>query len=127
MSRPLLAAISLIAVTMPFAASAQGWGGDYDRQWGEGYGQRFSGYPQFQGEKAHIRAEIRQGLNEGRLDWNEARGLYRQLEQVQRSEAHEFGEHGWALPYEDQREIRSKLDRIDRSVDDARDFGGYED
>ena len=125
MKRTLLAAISIAAVALPFAASAQPWGGgDFQRQSGYGYRQTFSGYPQFRGEKAHIRAEIRQGLDEGWLDRDQASDMYRQLQWVQRRETSEFRAHGWSLPRWDQQQIQSSLDRIDQSIDEARDSGG---
>src|SRR5579864_8163986 len=130
----LLAAASLAALALPLAASAQSWnqgywnqgysnpgyggGGDYNRGWGGGYG--FSGYPQFQGEKQHIRAEIREGLSEGWLDRDEAGDFYRQLRFVQVREAREFREHGWSLPSWDAQSIRASLDQLDRAIDQRR-------
>ena len=124
---PLLAAAGLAALALPLAASAQTWGwggGDYYRGHG---GYSFSGYPQFQGEKQHIRAELSEGLREGWLDRGEAGDFYRQLRTVQFREAREFREHGWSLPSWDAQSIRASLDQIDRAVDQARDQGadGY--
>ena len=131
----LLAAASLAALALPLAASAQSWnqgywnqgytaGGDYRPNWGDGHG--FSGYPQFQGEKQHIRAEIREGLSEGWLDRDEAGDFYRQLRFVQVREAREFREHGWSLPSWDAQSIRASLDQLDRAIDQRRDQGGDE-
>jgi opacity protein-like surface antigen len=125
MLKTLLVAASSATLALPIAASAQSWGGDYSGgQWGYGYRQAFAGYPQFRDEKAHIRAEIREGLNDGWLDRDQAGDLYRQLQWVQRREAREFGAHGWSLPPWDQQQIRSSLDQIDKQVDQARDSGG---
>ena len=133
---PLLIAASVAALAAPAIASAQSWwgwgGGDYGRSdsyRSDDYG--FSGYPQFRDEKAHVRAEIRQGLEEGWLDQGDAGRLYGQLRWVQQREAREFRAHGWSLPPWDQQAIRSSLDQIDRQVDRARDqssdqwSGGY--
>lgn len=128
MLKTLLAAASLAVAAVPLAASAQVWGADYYRGWGWGdYHQRFDGYPQFRDEKAHIRAEIRQGQNDGWLDDDQARDLYHRLQNVQRREASEFGEHGWFLPPWDSQQIRASLDQLDRAVDHARDFAGEDD
>ena len=126
MLKSLLVAAGLASLVLPATASAQAWGGgDYGRpSWGEGYG--FTGYPQFRDEKAHIRAEIREGLNEGWLDRDEARDFGRQLQWVQRREAREFQEHGWSLPAWDQQSLRARLDQIDRAIDQARDSGEYD-
>jgi len=121
----LLIILGATLVATPLAASAQGWGGDYGGDWR--YRPSFGGYPEFQGEKAHIRDEIRQGLREGWLDRDQAGDMFRRLQWVQRREAREFGEHGWNLPYWDRQQIRSSLDQIDRSVDQARDRGGDDD
>jgi hypothetical protein len=125
----VLIAASLAALAAPAIASAQSWGGwgaaDYNRSdYSRGYGYGFSGYPQFRDEKAHIRAEIRQGLDEGWLDQGDAGRLYSQLRWVQQREAREFREHGWSLPSWDQQAIRSNLDQIDHQVDQARDQDG---
>jgi hypothetical protein len=132
---PLLIVASLAALAAPVIASAQSWWGwdvaDYNRSdFSRGYGYGFAGYPQFRDEKAHIRAEIRQGLDEGWLDQGEASRLFSQLRGVQQRETREFREHGWSLPSWDQRAIRSNLDQVDRQVDQARDqegdrWGGY--
>ena len=128
MLKQLLAAASLAAVALPFAASAQPWGGgDYNRAaWDYGHYRAFAGYPQFRDEKAHIRAEIREGVEEGWLDDDQAADLYRRIQWVQRREMREFAEHGWSLPDWDQQQIKASLDQIDRSVDLARDGGGDE-
>jgi len=127
----VLIALGAMLVATPLAASAQGWGGygggDYnggDWRWRH---NGFGGYPQFQGEKAHIRSEIRQGMREGWLDRDEGGDLLRRLQWVQQREAREFGEHGWDLPSWDRQQIQSSLDQIDRAVDQARDRGGDDD
>ncbi|MBS0411379.1 MAG: hypothetical protein JSR86_15790 [Proteobacteria bacterium] len=121
MLKSMLVAAGLAALAVPASASAQAWGGgDYGRpSWGYGYG--FAGYPQFRDEKAHIRAEIREGLNEGWLDRGQARDFGNRLQWIQRREAREFQEHGWRLPDWDQQSLQSSLDQIDRAIDQARD------
>ena len=121
MLKTLLITAGLAAMALPAAASAQAWGdGDYGRPgWDRGYG--FAGYPQFRDEKAHIRAEIREGLYEGWLDRGQARDFNNRLQWTQRREAREFQEHGWSLPDWDQQSIRASLDQIDRAIDQARD------
>jgi hypothetical protein len=105
------------------AAAAQGWRGDYSAQ-------RYGGwdYPEFRGEVAHIRSEVRQGLNQGWLDYDQAREMNGELRDVQRREASEYRFHGWRLPDDDRQAIRAQLDRLDHEIDQARDNGdnGYE-
>ena len=117
----LALAAGIAALAIPALAAAQSWGGDY--QEGRGYDGRyaFRGYPEFRDEKAHVRAEIREGVEEGWLDNDDARQLYGQLWQVQRREFREFREHGWDLPGWDRRGIRERLNELDRSIDEARD------
>jgi hypothetical protein len=90
---------------------------------GDGWRGGFHGYPQFRDEEAHIRAEIEDGRHEGWLGDDQARYFHHQLEWIDSREMREFNEHGWDLPPWDQQQIRASLDRIDRSVDQARDYG----
>lgn len=116
-----LAAAAAAALALP--AAAQSWNGDYASQWG--YSRyAFRDYPEFRGEIAHIRGEIREGVEEGWLDDDQARDMQWSLRRVQSEEAQEFREHGWRLPPNDREEIRSDLDRLDQSIDQARDEGG---
>jgi hypothetical protein len=119
-----LAAASLTAVALP--AAAQTWsGGGYSDYWQGGrYSYGFQDYPEFRGEIAHVRGEIRQGLNEGWLDGGQARQLSWRLRQVQSREAREFRYHGWSLPNDDRAAIRADLDQLDHWADQARDAGG---
>lgn len=126
----ILIAVTTAALAAPLAVSAQSWGwyggggrGDYSGYRG-GYQQTFRGYPEFQGLKSHIRQEIRDGLQDGWLDQDQAQDLYRRLDWVQRSEQREFREHGWQLPYNDRAQIRSSLNNLDRAIDQARDEDG---
>jgi len=122
-----LAAVTLTATALP--AAAQSWGGygsyggygDYSRS---RYSYGFQDYPEFRGEIAHVRSEIRQGLNEGWLDDGQARQLSWRLRQVQSREASEFRYHGWNLPDDDRAQIRASLDQLDHWVDQARDNSG---
>jgi hypothetical protein len=124
MRKTLLAGLAVGALAMPLLAAAQSWGGgDYNRGSGYGYRNAFRGYPQFQGAKAHIRAEIRQGVSEGWLDSEQAQDMYRSLQQEQWQETREFRAHGWNLPSDDQEQLRDALDEIDQSIDQARDEG----
>jgi hypothetical protein len=113
-----LAAAAVSGSALP--AMAQTWGGDYHAGWGYARYGNFD-YPQFRGEIAHIRGEIRDGLEQGWLGDDEARQLSWRLRQVQWREAREFGFHGWALPADDQASIRASLDAVDRQVDESRD------
>jgi hypothetical protein len=121
----LLTIACLAALAAPLAAQAQSWG-DYHHDWDDRGDRGFHGYPQFAGETNHIQAEVRQGLAEGWLSGRQARGIQRQMQYVWYRETHEYREHGWALPPYDAQEIRALLDNIDRSVDAARDEGGYD-
>ena len=121
-----LAAATLTATALP--AAAQNWyggygsyGGDYQRS---RYGYGFQDYPEFRGEIAHIRGEIRQGINEGWLDDGQSRQLSWRLRQVQSREQREFRYHGWNLPDDDRAQIRSQLDQLDHWVDQIRDQSG---
>ena len=102
-------------------ASAQGWQSDYGSRWGDQPRYSFRDYPEFRGEISHIRQEVREGLNEGWMDDEQARDLGWQLRQIQRREAQEFRTHGWELPDDDRAEIRSQLNQLDRTIDEARD------
>ena len=114
-----LAAAAVCGLAMP--AAAQTWGGgDYNSGWGSQRYQ-FTDYPQFRGEIAHIRGEIRQGVEQGWLGDDEAQRLNAGLRRIQWREMREFGYHGWNLPYDDQASIRASLDNLDRQVDQARD------
>ncbi len=113
-----LAAAAVCGIALP--AAAQSWGGDYSAGWG--YAGRGSfDYPEFRGEVAHIRGEIRDGLEQGWLGDDEARRLSFGLRRIQWREMREFGVHGWDLPVYDQASIRASLDALDRQVDAARD------
>jgi len=114
-----LSAVALTATALP--AAAQSWGGDY---WRSRSGHGFQDYPEFRGEIAHIRGEIREGINEGWLDDGQARQVRWRLQQVQYREAREFRFHGWNLPDSDREQIRSDLDQLDHWVDQVRDQGG---
>lgn len=118
-----LAAVSLTAAALP--AAAQTWGGDRYSDYQQGrYSYGFQDYPEFRGEIAHIRSELRQGVNEGWLDDGQARQLSWRLRQVQARETREFRYHGWNLPNDDRAQIRASLDQLDHWVDQARDAGG---
>jgi len=119
-----LAAATLTATALP--AAAQGYYGGYGDYWRGRYNYGFQDYPEFRGEIAHIRGEIRQGINEGWLDDGQARQVGWRLRQVQYREAQEFRYHGWSLPDDDRAQIRSDLDQLDRWVDQLRDAGGEE-
>jgi len=114
-----LMALATAAAAQP--ASAQSWGGDYGPRWSDGGRYGFRGYPEFRGEKSHIRSEIRQGLDAGWLDDDQAGAFYQQLRRIQQEETSEYREHGWNLPDRDRGEIRSSLHELDRAIDEARD------
>ena len=117
-----LAAVTVAAAALP--AAAQTWGASNGDYWRGRYSYGFQDYPEFRGEIAHIRAEIRQGVNEGWLDGGQARQMSWRLRQVQSREAREFSFHGWNLPDDDRAQIRASLDQLDHWVDQARDAGG---
>jgi hypothetical protein len=103
-----LIAMAGAAAALPASAQTWGWGGDYGGGWNGDWGGRyaFNGYPEFRGEQAHIRSEIREGFDDGWLDEDQAR---------------EFHEHRWRLPDGDRAEIRADLHALDQAVDEARD------
>lgn len=121
MKRVIIGLVATAACGAAAPALAQGWGGDYGWRHQR---QAFSDYPEFRGEIAHIRAEIRDGQNDGWLEDDQARGLYWRLFQVRSREAQEFRAHGWGLPDDDRYEIRTQLDQLDRDIDAARDAEG---
>lgn len=114
-----LSAIVLLGAAVP--ASAQSWGGDYGGRWNEHGRYAFGGYPEFRGEKRHIRSEIRQGREDGWLDEDQVQDFAQELRQVEQRESREFRVHGWNLPDDDREAIRSRLDELDQSIDQARD------
>lgn len=114
-----LSVIAVLGAAVP--ASAQQWGGDYGARWNNSGRYAFRGYPEFRGAKAHIRDEVRQGLEEGWLDEDQAQDFTQELRRVQMQEAREFRVHGWNLPEGDRAAIRSSLDELDQSIDQARD------
>ena len=91
--------------------------GDFDRD----HGRRWSGYPEFRGIETHIRGEIQEGVREDLLERDDARDLMGQLRDIQMQEAREFRVHGWNLPDDDRYSIRSRLEQLDRLVDQIRD------
>ncbi|MDB5437169.1 MAG: hypothetical protein JWR47_3426 [Phenylobacterium sp.] len=130
-----LAAIGVAVLALPSAAAAQQYYGQgyaqpnygqpsYGQPRGDWYGDRrarFAGYPQFRGVEAHIRGEIMQGVRDDLIERDDARDLMGQLRDIQLQEAREFRVHGWNLPDDDQHQIRSRLDQLDRLVDQIRD------
>ena len=113
------AAAAVCAVAAP--ASAQSWGGDYGGRWGDEQRYAFRDYPEFRGEIVHLQSEVREGVEEGWLDDDQARAMGWRLRRIQQREAGEFREHGWNLPDGDRDEIRRRLDDLDRQIDQLRD------
>ncbi|HVN01560.1 MAG TPA: hypothetical protein VMT68_15235 [Caulobacteraceae bacterium] len=108
-----LAAAALAAT----AAQAQGWNGERDvppAGWD---------YPEFRGPTAHIRSEIREGLNEGWLDDDQARDFGGELGRIQSREVSTYRAHGWRLPDGDRDEIHERIDRLAQAIDQARSEG----
>lgn len=128
-----LAAIGVAGLIAPSMASAQTYGGPaqaYQVQYygqprgdyyGNGWGRRFGGYPEFRGIEQHIRQEIQEGAREDLIEPEDARDLFSQLRDIQNREAREFRVHGWNLPDDDRYEIRSRLQQLDSRVDQVRD------
>lgn len=133
----LLAAIGAASLALPAAASAQGYyaqgysgrgyyaqgyGGGYYAPRGDYYGarRRFAGYPEFRGVEDHIRREIQEGVREDLIEPEDGRDLFGQLRDIQRQEAREFQVHGWQLPDDDRYQIASRLNQLDRLVDQIR-------
>ena len=114
-----LAAAAVCAVALP--ASAQSWGGDYGRRWDDDQRHVFRDYPEFRGEIAHLRSEIREGVEEGWLGDDQARAMSWRLRRIQQQEAGEFREHGWNLPDDDRDDIRGRLNALDQQIDQQRD------
>ncbi len=119
--KTVILGLAAAATLFGTAASAQGWGGDYGSRWGDQSRYSFRDYPEFRGVISHIRQEVREGLDEGWIDDGQARDLGWQLRQIQRREAQEFRTHGWELPDDDRADIRSQLNQLDRTIDEARD------
>lgn len=134
-----LALLGAAAIAAPGAATAQPfYGPAYGQtQYTQYYGQprndnaprgdwyagrsRFAGYPEFRGIEEHIRREIQSGVREDLIEPEDARDLMNQLRDIQNWEAREFRIHGWNLPGDDRYRLRSRLDQLDRLVDQIRD------
>ena len=125
--KALLAAAGAATLTIPSAAAAQGYygqeygrgdpapRGDYD-----GARRGFPGYPEFRGIEEHIRREIEEGVREDLIEPDDARDLLGQLRDIRRQEAREFSVHRWNLPADDRYRIRTRLEELDRTVDQIR-------
>lgn len=120
----------LVAPSMASAQTAYGYGPAYRVQYygqprgdyyGNGWGRRFGGYPEFRGIEDHIRREIQEGVQQDLIEPEDARDLYSQLRDIQGQEAREFRVHGWNLPDDDRYRIRSRLQQLDSLVDQVRD------
>lgn len=88
----------------------------YDEEW-----RNWPGYPEFRGQEAHIRNQIREDVREDMIAPDDARDLMDQLRDVHRWEYREFQNHGWQLPYDDGARIHDRLARLDHQVDEIRD------
>lgn len=88
----------------------------YDEEW-----RSWPGYPEFRGQEAHIRNQIREDVREDMIAPDDARDLMDQLRDVHRWEYREFQNHGWRLPYDDGARIHDRLARLDHQVDEIRD------
>jgi hypothetical protein len=132
----ILLAVSIAALSIPAAASAQGQpyaGQQYGQpQYGQGsYGQprgdwhqrrqsRYGSYPEFRPIEMHIRQKIQDGVRDDMIASDDARDLMGQLRQIQSQEMREFRVHGWNLPEADRMRIHSQLDQLDQLVDQTR-------
>lgn len=128
----LLSIAGAAALLVPAAASAQGYYGQGYNRYGDGYdrgyerggdyrpSRAFPGYPEFRGLEEHIRAEIRDSLRQDLIERDDARDLFQQLRDIQAQEAREFRVHGWNLPNDDRYRIRTRLEQLDRLVDQIR-------
>ena len=90
--------------------------GGYDDAW-----RSWPGYPEFRGQEAHIRDEIRAAVREDLIAPDDARDLMAQLHDIHHWEYREFQAHGWRLPYDDGARIHDRLARLDHQVDEIRD------
>lgn len=133
-TRAVLAAIGAAGLVVPSMASAQAYyghayGQGYQVQYygqprgdyyGNGWGRRFGGYPEYRGIEQHIRSEIQEGVREDLIEPEDARDLFGQLRDIQGQEAREFRVHGWNLPDDDRYRLRSQLQQLDAEVDQVR-------
>jgi hypothetical protein len=87
---------------------------DDDRDWGRG------GDPELSRWEDRLRAEIREGVRDGRIERDEARGLMGQLRDIRRDEAREADMHGDHLPREARERLRDRLRHLDRRIGHAR-------
>lgn len=129
-----LAAIGVAGLALPSITAAQpyygsAYGQSYQVQYygqprgdyyGNGWGRRFGGYPEFRGIEAHIRNEIQEGVREDLIEPDDARDLFSQLRNIQGQEAREFRVHGWNLPDDDRYRLQSRLQQLDALVDQVR-------
>ena len=94
------------------------------REWDDrGYDDEFRGapgYPEFRDREERIRAMIRDGVREDRIERDDARDLLEQLRDIRRQEAREYQMHGPRLSRDDFERISDRLGRLDRRVDEVR-------
>jgi hypothetical protein len=88
----------------------------HDEEWRE-----WPGYPEFRGQEAHIRDEIRRDVREDMIAPDDARDLMGELRDIRAEEYREYQEHGWELPYDGGARLHARLARLDREVDQIRD------
>jgi hypothetical protein len=79
------------------------------------------GFPEFRGQEAHIRDQIREDVRADMIAPDDARDLMGELHDIRAEEYREFQAHGWRLPYDEGARIHERLARLDRQVDDIRD------
>jgi hypothetical protein len=92
------------------------WDDDrYDDEW---RGSR--GYPEFRDQEQRIRLTVRDSVREDMILPDDARDLMDQLREIRRLEARDFQTFGWRLPWHERREIQSRLNGLERRIDEIR-------
>ncbi|MDE2487834.1 MAG: glycine zipper 2TM domain-containing protein [Alphaproteobacteria bacterium] len=94
--------------------------GDWRRDDGERRDDA-GGYPEFRRSEDRIRDEIRQGVDDGSIEPDDAHALMGRLHDIRGEEAREYSVHGWNLPPDDRMRLHDQLARLDREVDRIRD------
>jgi hypothetical protein len=121
-SKILLSALGAATLALPAGSAAQ----DYARADGRGAyepgyddRQNFAGYPEFRSFEMRILEKIDEAVDREAIEQKDAQDLMGQLRDIQDEEARAFRFYGWELPVEDRYDIRSALNRLDRSVDET--------
>ena len=75
-------------------------------------------YPEFAGIEDHIRRHIREGLQSGAIQPDDAHQLFGRLHEIRDHEQRAYDMHGPDLPYDVRMRLRGELRELDHEVDE---------